>query len=178
MKRWFLIMVMLAFMSGCYTYRIREFVAFRGAETFENWRIHVTVQADLYPMGSYSPGNHNYSVSCTASTVKGDVYYGASSYRTSAYFARFDSLKLTYLQGDVTVELPLDSLHRGKRDEYSRSIYLSQKNLIAIPEEVRELEATVTMTFSERKKTSKTETKVFNIRMIKKEGRKIAPITV
>lgn len=177
MKRWFALVVVLAFMSGCSTDRTREFVAAKGPETFENWRIYVHVDADLYPKGSYTPANHSYSVNCTAWTVDGDVSRGPSSFRASAYFARIDSLKLTYSQGDDMAELPLDKLSPGEGNDPSRAVSLKQANLIAIPAEVRELQATVTMTFTDRR-TDKAETKVFKIKMVKREGREIVPLTV
>ncbi len=174
-KTWPLVFILLFLVSGCRTRRIRTFEESKGPETFENWQIGVHIKAKMYQDGTLTPENHKYRVWCSAWTVDGDVHRGPSSFRESAYFARFDSIKITYLRGDDFVELPLDNLPRPESNDPSCSVSLEQRNLIEIPSKVKELQATVTMTFT-NKKTSKAENKVFKIKMKKREGNETIPL--
>lgn len=117
-------------------------------------------------------------VRTVAWTASGDSVGGdASQFRPTAYAASLDSLRLFCIEGTSVVELPLPLLHRGASDHPNRLVSLAPANRagITIPASVKELRADVVMTFRHRE-TGRTETKVFTLRMFKRERTTLEPI--
>ena len=162
--------LLLLLACGCASYPVRKFLVPTVAATFESWRIYVDVEADMYLEGKKTPENHRYKISCTGWTACGDYVTGLESFRKTAYRARFDTLKITYLEGDKVTALPLDDLTSSGDSNYAR---LEQGKLVAIPPSTRDLVATVTMTFTAIE-TGKTQTKVFEFKMKKYDGKGFA----
>jgi hypothetical protein len=155
--------------AGCAFYPMRKFEASPEVQTFEKWRLYVNIIAD-------NPSLHRYKVNCVAWTLPGDFTNGdPKAFRKSAYDAALQSLTLQYIDGDKTTELPLDRLQTGKDNDPRRLVQLIQDGLIDIPPQVRQLQATVTMRFADTA-SGNVETKVFKIKMIKREGKEIGPL--
>jgi hypothetical protein len=122
-------------------------------------------------------GNHEYNVGCVAWTLPGDSYYGdPASFRSTSYHASFDSLKLTYLDGSNAAEIPLGTFHGAKNDNPASKVQLMYDGPVSIPAGVEELQARVVMTFTNQA-TGEVETKVFDFKMTKREGKEIVPLT-
>jgi hypothetical protein len=161
--------------TGCRQHRTREFVAVQRPVKFENWRLYVNAFVDA---ANPSPTNHFYLISAVAWTApRDDLRSDPSQFRPTTYDASLDSLRLFRLEGTNAVELLLPPLRHGSDDQPNRLVGLAPGNRagILILASVNELRAEVTMTFRHRE-TGKTETRVFTIRMLKRERTKLEPL--
>lgn len=167
--------IALVLVTGCRRHRTREFVAVQKPVQFENWRLYVSVFVDA---ANPPPTNHFYLVSAVAWTAPGDsIGPDPGQFRSTAYGASLDSLRLFRVAGTNSIELPLPPLNHGPTDHSNRLVQLGSSNQagIQIPASVKELRADVAMTFRHRE-TGKTETRVFAIPMVKRERTKLEPM--
>jgi len=160
--------------TGCRLDRTREFVAVQRPLKFENWGIYVNARVEA---ANPSPTNHLFVISAVAWTAPGDWIGPDVQFKSTTYDASLDSLRLFRIEGTNAAELPLPPLHHDSSDQPNRVVQLYSDNHIGIeiPANVKELRAEVVMTFRHRG-TGKTETKVFAIKMVKRERTKFAPL--
>ena len=162
--------------TGCYLpHTLVEFSPVQPPPQYENWKIHVWVEATSCCLPTT---NRSYRVGASAWTVHGDTYHGnPSEFQASAYDATIHSLRLFWVEGTNAIELSLQEIGPSTWRSTSSQWLIVESKKVDIPTSVRELRAVLAMTFWNRE-TGQTEVKTIDLRMIKGTRIKCVPLMV